>query len=163
MQVWNLLHAARCKYRTQKIVILAPSHNFVGLCLHSWGMYRQSEKNLLNIDTSFTCPCNMANFGRLTAEICWRVWGTRANFNGFRVLAALLHGILVVGVIQTLRFWTEGATCIRQGAHHVKHWPHFKLWLYHMYAFCLVLARRKIVNLNFDQFKSYLWPAGSLI
>jgi len=33
----------------------------------------------------------MVNFGLLTAEICWRVWGTPANFNGFRVLAALLH------------------------------------------------------------------------
>jgi len=45
-----------------------------------------------------------------TAEIYWRVWGTPANFNGFRVLAALLHGTLVVGVSQTLRRWTEGAT-----------------------------------------------------
>ena len=35
------------------------------------------------------------------AEICWRVWGTPANFNGFRVLGALLHGTLVVGVSQT--------------------------------------------------------------
>jgi len=26
------------------------------------------------------------------AEICWQVWGTPVNFNGFRVLAALLHG-----------------------------------------------------------------------
>jgi len=43
----------------------------------------------------------MVNFGLLTAEIRWRVWGTRANFNGFRVLAALLHGTLVVGVSQT--------------------------------------------------------------
>ena len=31
------------------------------------------------------------NFGPLTAEICWRVWGIPANFNGFRVLAWLLH------------------------------------------------------------------------
>jgi len=31
------------------------------------------------------------------------VWGTLAHFNGFRVLAALLHGTLVVGVSQTLR------------------------------------------------------------
>jgi len=29
------------------------------------------------------------------------VWGTPGNFNGFRVLAALLHGTLVVGVSQT--------------------------------------------------------------
>ena len=61
------------------------------------------EKNLLNIDTSPTCSHNMVNFGLLTAEICWPVWGTPANFNGFRVLAALLHGTLVVGVSQTLR------------------------------------------------------------
>jgi len=53
-------------------------------------MYRQSEKNLLNSNTSTTCPNNMVNFGLLTADIYWRVWGTSANFNGFRVLAALL-------------------------------------------------------------------------
>ena len=58
-------------------------------------------KNLLNTDTSPTCPHNMVNFGLLTAEICWRVWGTPANFNC--VLSALLHGTLVVGVSQTLR------------------------------------------------------------
>jgi len=66
-------------------------------------MYLQSEKNLLNIDASSTRPLNMVNFGLLTAEISWRVWGTPANFNGFRVLAALLHGTLVVSVSQTLR------------------------------------------------------------
>jgi len=125
------------------------------------------EKKLLNSNTSSTCPDNMVNFGLLTAQICWRVWGTPANFNEFRVLAALLHGtiwdillsqqmsyappihaprlrfmlnawlhvrvinfriiiiIIAVGVSQTLRRWTEGATCIRQGGHHVGHWPTF--------------------------------------
>jgi len=39
-----------------------------------------------------TCTYNMMNFGPLAAEICLPVWGTPANFNGFRVLAALLHG-----------------------------------------------------------------------
>jgi len=38
------------------------------------------------------------NFGLLTAEIVSLVWGTPANFNGFRALTALLHGILVLGV-----------------------------------------------------------------
>jgi len=55
----------------------------------------------------------MVNFGPLAAEIVllvwgtpgnfnvsfairWRVWGTHADFNGFRVLAALLHGSQVV-------------------------------------------------------------------
>jgi len=86
-------------------------------------MYRQSEKNLLNSNTSSTCP---HNFGPLAAEICWRVWGSREIFNGFRVLAALLHGTLIVGVSQTLRRWTEGATYIRQVGHHVGHWPTFQ-------------------------------------
>ena len=36
---------------------------------------------------------NMVNFGPLTAEIDWRVWGTPSYFNGYRVLAVLLHGI----------------------------------------------------------------------
>jgi len=40
-----------------------------------------------------TCHHNMANFGPLAAEIDPLVWGTPANVNGFRVLAALLHGI----------------------------------------------------------------------
>ena len=88
-----------------KIAILAPSHNFVGLYLRNLGIYRQSEKNLLNSNTSSTCPDNMVNFGLLTAEICWRVWGTPANFKGFRVLAALLHSTVIVGISQTLRHW----------------------------------------------------------
>jgi len=29
--------------------------------------------------------------GPLAAEIGWRVWGTRANFSRFRMLASLLH------------------------------------------------------------------------
>jgi len=33
--------------------------------------------------------------------------------------------LLVVGVSQTLRRWTEGAAYIRQGGHHVGHWPTF--------------------------------------
>ena len=45
----------------------------------------------------------MVNFGLLAAEIDPVVWGTHANFNGFRVLAALVHGTLVVGVSQSLR------------------------------------------------------------
>jgi len=40
-------------------------------------------------------------------------------------LAALLHGTVVVGVSETLWCWTGGATYIRQGGHHVGHWPSF--------------------------------------
>jgi len=45
----------------------------------------------------------MVNVGLLAAEIGLPVWGTPPNFNGFRVLAALLHGSKVVSVSQTLQ------------------------------------------------------------
>jgi len=103
-------------------------------------MYRQSEKNLLSSNISSTCPHNMVNFGLLTAEVCWQVWGTPATFNGFRVLAALLHGTLVVGVSQTLRRWTEGATYIRQCGHQVGHWPTFLVLCASFSAFMLFIG-----------------------
>jgi len=88
---------------TQKIAIWAPSHNLSGYIFATKARYRQSEKNLLSSNISSTCPDNMVNFGLLAAEIVSLVWGTPANFNGFRLLAALLHGSQVVSVSQTLR------------------------------------------------------------
>jgi len=60
-------------------------------------------KNLLSSNISSTCPHNMANFSPLAAEIGPVVWGTPPYFNGYRVLATLLHGTLLVGISQTLR------------------------------------------------------------
>jgi len=62
-----------------------------------------NRKKLLNSSISAIMSSQMVNFGPLPAEICWRVLGTPVNFNGFRVLAALLHDTVVVGVSQTLR------------------------------------------------------------
>jgi len=45
----------------------------------------------------------MVNFGLLAAEIDPVVLDTPANFNGFRMLAALLHDIQVVSISQTLQ------------------------------------------------------------
>jgi len=86
----------------QKIVICAPSYDFVGLYLRTKA-HIDNQKKLLSSNISSRCPHNMANFGLLVAEIGPVVWGTPANFNGFRVLAALLHHSQVVGVSQTLR------------------------------------------------------------
>jgi len=61
------------------------------------------KKNLLSSNMSFRCLHNMVNIGPLAAEIGPVVWGTPANFNGFHVLAALLHGSQVVSVSQTLQ------------------------------------------------------------
>jgi len=54
-------------------------------------MYRLIGKKLLSVNISHTCPRNMVNVGPPTAEIGLGVWGTLANFNGFRVLASLLQ------------------------------------------------------------------------
>jgi len=81
----------------QKFAIWAPSHNFVGQYFRTKACI-DNRKILLYSNISSTCFHNMVHFGPLTAEICWRVWGTPANCNGFRILAALLHGTLVVGV-----------------------------------------------------------------
>jgi len=78
--------------------------NFVGLYLRNYGTYRQSEKVCQAAISPPDVPMhNMVNFGLLAAEIDPVVWGTPANFNGFRVLAALLHGSQVVSVSQPLR------------------------------------------------------------
>jgi len=128
MQVWNVLRAARCKYSTRKIAKISPSgHHRTNLSGYIFTTMARidNRKNLLNGNVSPTRLHNMVNFGLLAAETFWWVWGIPANFNGFRVLAVLLRGTLVVGVSQTLRHWTEGATYIRQGGHHVGHWPTF--------------------------------------
>jgi len=105
----------------------------------------QEKKNLLNSNTSSACPDNTVNFGPLVAEICWRVWGTPVNFNGFRILVELLHGTPVVGVGQTLRRGTEGATYVRQGDHHVGHWPTFLV----LCLFCVVLSSCLLMRVSF--------------
>jgi len=87
---------------TQKIAISAPSHNFVGCIFPTKACIDNRKKNVKH-NTSSTCPRNTVNFDLLTAATGSRVWGNPANFNGFRVLAALLHSSLVEGVSQTLR------------------------------------------------------------
>jgi len=70
----------------------------------------------------------MLNFGPLAAEIGWRVWGTPANFNGFRVLASLpprrrsteanqtLHGVwLSPGLRYTIGLYTFSAVLAPNG------------------------------------------------
>jgi len=138
MQIWNTLHGARWKYRTQEIATKSPpGHHRTNLSGYNFATEARidNREKLLSSNISATCPHNMVNFGPLAAEIVLLAWGIPANFNGFRVLAALLHGTLVVGVSQTLRRWTEGATYIPQGGHHVGHWPTFLVFDYsYVYA-----------------------------
>jgi len=85
----------------KKVAKKSPSsHNRTTLSRYVFATKARLENRKKNLLSS---NITLVNFGRLTAEIGPVVWGTPANFNGFRVLAALLHGILVVGVSQTLR------------------------------------------------------------
>jgi len=59
------------------------------------------KKNLLNTNISSTGSHNMVNIGPLMAEIGLGVWGTPANFSGFRILASLLHLRRLTEVNQT--------------------------------------------------------------
>jgi len=80
-----------------KIVKNSPSGqhrtNLSGYIFATKSRIGNRKRKLLNIiNVSTTSAHNVVNFGPVPAEICWRVWGTPANFNGFRILAALLCG-----------------------------------------------------------------------
>jgi len=64
--------------------------------------YIDNRKKLLNSNISSICPRNIVNFRPLTAVIGSAVWDTPENFNGFRLLASLLHRHLSTEVNQTL-------------------------------------------------------------
>ena len=71
---------------------------FVELYLRNQGTHRQSEKKLIKLRY---LPHMSSQYGELRPTSGTLVWGTPAKFNEFRVLAALLHGTLLVGVSQT--------------------------------------------------------------
>ena len=93
-----MLHAALWKCRTQKFDKKSPSaHHRTTLSDYIFVTKARvdgvdNRKKLLSSNISSRCSHNMANFGALAAEIDPVVWSTPGNFNGFRVLAALLHG-----------------------------------------------------------------------
>jgi len=66
-------------------------------------MYRQSEKIFVKQQYLLHKFPQYEELGPLAAEIGPVVWGTPANFNGFRVLAALLHGTPVYWASARLR------------------------------------------------------------
>ena len=97
-----MLHAARWKCRNQKLAKKSPSgHHRTIMLGHIFATKAHidnlEKKILLSSNISSTCPYDMMNFGPLAAEIDPVVLSTPANFNGFRVLASLLHCTLVLG------------------------------------------------------------------
>jgi len=101
-----MLHAARCKYRTQKLVKNLPSgHHRTILSGYIFATKARIDNRKKIVKQQYLLHM-FPQYGELfslAAEIGSVVRGTPANFNGFRVLAALLHGTPVLGVRQTLR------------------------------------------------------------
>ena len=99
-----MLHAAGCKCSTQKDSKITIWGTIPQLCRAIYSQLRHVStigKKLVKQQYLLYMSHNMVNFGPLATEIVSLVWGTPGNFNGFRILAALLHGTLVVGVSQT--------------------------------------------------------------
>jgi len=74
-----VLHGARCKYRTQKVVKKSLyGHHRTTLSGYIFATKARidNRKNLLSSNISFTCSHNTVNFGTLAAEIGPVVWGT---------------------------------------------------------------------------------------
>ena len=83
---------ARWKYRTKNDVNKSPSaHHRTTLSSYIFATkaYIDNRQNLLK--QQYLLHTFSWYGGPLAAEIDWRVWGTPANFNGFRVLASLLQ------------------------------------------------------------------------
>ena len=97
--------AARLKYRRQKSRQKSPSWHHRTTLLGYIFATKARIDNRKEIDKHHYVLQMSAQYGELpptAAEIRLLVWRTPANFNGFRVLAALLHGSQVVGVSQTV-------------------------------------------------------------
>jgi len=79
------------------------------------------KKNLLSSNMS-------SQYGELQPTDGWDRSGSLGRpckFQGVSRLGSVTARHLVVGVSQTLRRSTEGATYVRHGNHHVGHWPTF--------------------------------------
>ena len=130
MHVWNVRHAARWKYRTQKSRQKSQSgHHRTTLSGYIFSIKARIDNRKKLVKHQYLLYM-FPQYGELRPTSGWDrsgSLGTPANFNGFRILTALLHGSLVVGVSQTLRRWTEGATYIRRAAITLGIGPHSSL------------------------------------
>jgi len=129
MQVWNLLQAARWKHRTQKSRQKSPSgHHRTTLSGYIFATKAHidnrkktciKQQYVLHTSPQYGERRPTSGWDRLTSL------GYPCKFQRLSRLGSVTARHLVVGVSQTLRRWTEGATCVRQGDRQVGHWPTF--------------------------------------
>jgi len=106
MHVWNMLHAARWKYRTQKWHKKLPSgHHRTTLSGYIFATKARIDNRKKGIKQQYLLHMFLqyGELGPLAAEIVLLVWGTPANFNGFCILASLLQRHCSTEAKQTLQ------------------------------------------------------------
>jgi len=126
MQVWNVLYVARWKYRTQKWRKNCHLGTIPQLCRAVYSQLRHiSTIGKILVKQQYLLHMS-SQYGELRPTSCWDHFGSLGHpsyFQRLPRLGSVTARHVVVGVGQTLRRWTEGATYIRQGDHHVGHWP----------------------------------------
>jgi len=125
MQVWNVLeiggHTGRengAKNRHLRTIAL--------LCRAMSSPLRNLStiwKDLLSSNICPSCPYNTVNFGHSG----WDRFVSLGHPSKFQRDSRLGS---VTAQPHCMRRWTDGATCIRQGGHHVGHWPRFLVFFY---------------------------------
>jgi len=127
MQVWNLLHAARWKCRTQKSRKKSPSGHHRTICRAISSQLRHvSTIGKKLVKQRYVLHMFPQYGGELRPTNGWDPSGSLwhpCKFQRVWRLDSVTARHLVVGVSQTLGRWTESATCVWQGDHHVGHWP----------------------------------------
>ena len=120
--------AVRWKCRTQRIAKKSPSgHHRItssGYIFATKARIDNRKKNLLSSNTSSTCPHNILNFGPITAEIGLPCLGHLCKFQRVSRLGSVTawHSS---GCQPNFAALNKGPALIRQGGHHVGHWPTF--------------------------------------
>ena len=141
MQVWNMLHAARWNTGRKKVT----KNRHLGTIAQ---LYRTISLQLRHVSTigkklvKQQYVLHMSSqYGELRPTNGWdplTSLGYPCKIQLVSRLGSITAQHLVVGVSQTLRRWTEGATYIRKGDHQVGHWPTFLVVLYLLYSqFCI--------------------------
>ena len=122
MQVWNVLHASRWKYSMQKSRQKSPSgHHRTTLSGYIFATKARIDNRKKLVKQQYVLHIS-PQYGELRPTSGWdrlTSLGYPCKFQLFSRLGSVTARHLVGGVSQTLRRWTEGASYIRQGDHHV--------------------------------------------
>ena len=122
MQVWNVLLAANTGRKKSPKIAILQLHRAISSQLKHVSTIGK-EKLVKQQYVLHMYP----QYGELQPTSGWDPFvslGHPCKFQRVSRLGSVTARHIAVGVSQTLRRWTEGATDIRQGGHHVGHRPH---------------------------------------